>query len=98
MCLIRSRECILMHAYTRGGSQLRQYVIVFQLHLIIVGFRHLCGMGEGAPETTPWLAGNARVHPQLAHRRHNEEITQVRMPRTAEMRMAEPHDGPVVIL
>ena len=83
-------------AGTRG--QFGAHLLVDQAHRIIAGMRHFAVMVEARPIPRPRLFGIARLQRHgLARHRHDQEIAQVRMPRTREMGVAEPLDRRVLV-
>ena len=91
------RESIAMNTYTRGGRQLSLNMIVIKHYFIITGYRLLCIVRKARSITVFRMIGGTWIQFQFSCSRHNEDVTQIRMSCTIEMRMTETYNGRIII-
>ena len=97
LSLVRG-EGVLMNAHTLRGRQLGPNAIVGKHHLIISRRTMLGLMAVAGTIASLRCIGRAGIRLNTSRRGHNEDITQVGMPRTTQMCVAESHNGGIMIL
>ena len=88
---------IPVHADPRGGRQFGADAVIGQVDGIVARGSDLILMGIPAPIPLFGCIGGARVQPDLPRKRHQQDVSEVRMPRPAEMPVAETDDGRIVM-
>ena len=91
------RESITMYTYTRSSRQLGFYPIIIQYDFIITWYGFFGFVRETGTIAILRMIGSSRIQLQFAGSRHNQDIAQIGMSRTIEMRMAETYDGRIII-
>ncbi len=91
-------EGVLMNAYPLGCCQLRLDAVVAQLHLVITRLAMLRAVGVTGAIALVGMTGPAWLKMKRTIGRHNQHVAEIAMASTAEVGMAEPHDGGVMIL
>ena len=92
------RESIAMDTDTRSSGKLCLYLVVIQHHFVISRHGFLRFVGEAGAITRFRMIGCTRIEFQFTSGRHHQNISQIRMSCTVEMRVAETYDGRVLIL
>ena len=82
-----------MDAHPLGGGELDFDAVVVQHDLVIAGRRFLGRVAEARTVALVGMIGTAGVEFQRPGGRHQQDVTQVRMPCSAEVRVAEAYDG-----
>ena len=91
------REGIAVHARTRGRRQLGTHAAVVERHGIVARRGALALMAETRTVSAVGIIRRVRVELDIPHRRHHQNVAQIRMARAAEVRMAEAHDRLVAV-
>ena len=97
MALFSFGERIFMDADPLRGGELRPDAVIVQHDFVVARRRFLGGVAETRAVALVGVVGTAGVQLQWAGGRHQQQVAQVRVPRSAEVGMAETHDGGVLI-
>ena len=97
MALFSFGERIFMNADPLRGGELRPYAVIVQHDFVVAWRRFLGGVTEARAVALVGVVGTAGVQLQRAGSRHQQQVAQVRMPRSAEVGVAEAHDSGVLV-
>ena len=89
---------VLVHAHPLCGGKPGADAAVSQSHFIIARFRVLGVVAEPLPVAAVRIFPRTGIQLQGPGLGYHQDVAQVGMPRSAEMRVAETHDGRVVVL
>ena len=97
MALFSFGERIFMDADPLRGGELRPDAVIVQHDFVVARRRFLGGVAEARAVALVGVVGTAGVQLQRAGSRHQQQVAQVRVACSAEVGMAETHDGGVLV-
>ncbi len=92
------REGVFMYARPLCSCQLRFNSIVVQHHFVVSGSGFFRSMVETRTVSLFRIVRPSGIQLHIAHGRHQQDVSQVGMSRTAKVRVAETYDGFIPIL
>ncbi len=98
VCLVGFRESVAIESHPRGGGKLSLHLIVVEQNTVKCRFCYFVQVRKPASVARLRIGFGAGTELQRAHGRHHQQVAQVGMTRTTEMRVAEADDGGIVVL